>query len=64
MVNLENMHISKIIWNQLVIFRNIFAYRNTYMHTITINEKRGHGFAEERGGVFDRVWRKGRNKCN
>lgn len=46
------MHISKIIWTQLVIFRNMFAYRNTYMHTITINEKRGHGLAEERGGYL------------
>lgn len=34
------------------------------MHTITVNEKRGHGFEGEQGRMYERTWgeeRKGRN---
>lgn len=36
----------------------------TYLHAITINEKRSHGFERARRGVFGRVWRKGKEGRN
>lgn len=30
---------SNIIWNQKIIFRNIYVYTTTSMHSIIINEK-------------------------
>lgn len=36
----------------------------TYLHEITSNEKRSHGFARARRGVFGRVWREGKDGRN
>lgn len=45
-VNFENKQTSSSIQTAQVIFRNIHAYSYTYtfIHKITINEKRGHKF--------------------
>ena len=32
---------------------------NTYIHAITINEKRGHDFEGGWGGLHGRAWREG-----
>lgn len=54
-------HTSNIIWTQIVIFKNINVYKNTYMHIVTI-EKRGHEFEQEKRDVRENVdGRKG--KC-
>lgn len=31
-------------------FRNAYVYTNTYMHTITIDKKKGHEIEGEQGG--------------
>lgn len=59
-----NIHTSSIIWTQQILFGNICVYTNTYMHAITIDEKRGHEFEGDQEGVYERVWREegeGRN---
>lgn len=40
----ENIHITCKIWNQQLIFRNIYVDTNSYTHAITSSEKRGHEF--------------------
>jgi hypothetical protein len=46
MVGPGSIHVSKIIWTQQVM------YIYTYIHTITISEKRGHEFMGEFIGVY------------
>ena len=37
---------------------------HTQMHTMTTNEKRGHGFERKQGKVYKRVWREEREEIN
>lgn len=58
MVGPGSIHVSKIIWTQQVM------YIYTYIHTITISEKRETKFEGEWGRVYERKKRdkrKGRN---
>lgn len=56
MVSPEDIHGSNIIQTKQVTFRNIYniylyVYAYTYLHAITINERRGHKFKGKlRGG--------------
>lgn len=47
-----------------VISINIYVCRDTYIHIITVNGKRGHGFEGEQEGSYGRVWREERVKMN
>lgn len=58
----ENMHLSNIIWTELIIFRKIYAY--TYIHAITSSGNRGHEFEGEWRGMREVLERgKRREKC-
>lgn len=37
----------------MLYLRIIFGYTYTYMHATTIDEKRGHEFDREHGGICD-----------
>lgn len=39
-VSTENRHTVSRVWTQQFVFRNIYVYMS--IHTITMNEKRGH----------------------
>lgn len=41
-----------------------YVYTNTYMHAVTVDEKRGHGFEREQGGVYRKAWREVRREQN
>lgn len=43
------------------LYSRIYDYMNTYMHVITINEKRTHEFGGW-VGVYGRVWREERKE--
>lgn len=47
-------------------FINMYVHINSYMHAITINENRGHGFERVRKGILVHLERlNGRKKhCN
>jgi hypothetical protein len=48
-----------------VIFRKIYVCAYTYMHTITINVKRGHEFEQEQRGINGELGiSKGKGGCN
>lgn len=49
MFSSENIHTRNIIHTEHVVLRN--TYVHTYMHKIIINEKRGHEFEREHGGI-------------
>ena len=55
MVGPENTHVSDIMDSEQIIFRNMYVYK--YMHTLTINERRGYEYDTEQGGVYVRVWK-------
>lgn len=60
MLSPENMHDTRNITTQIehVVFRNIIVH--TYIHVIIINEKRGHTFERDQGGVYGRSgWEEG-----
>lgn len=44
--------------HKVTYYRNIHVH--TYVHVITSNEKRGHGFEKEQGKVYVRMWREER----
>jgi hypothetical protein len=53
----ENIHISNSIWDEKVIFRNMYVNMYTYIHVITISGKRGKKFEEKQRRVCRRIWR-------
>jgi hypothetical protein len=53
MTSSENICASNFIQIKQVIFSSIFV--DAYIHKTTTNEKRGHGFEREQGGVSGRV---------
>lgn len=40
----ENLHTNNTIWDQQIIFWNMYVYTNAHIHAITIDLKRGHKF--------------------
>lgn len=42
----ENIHVSNIMWTEKVLFRNMYEYTYTYIHAVTICEKRDHEFEQ------------------
>ena len=58
----EYTHTRDIVQTKQVLLGSIYVY--TYMHTITTNAKRGHGFERKEGEVYRRVWGGGRERAN
>lgn len=40
-IGTENIHANSTTWIEQVIFRNIYAHTNAYMHAIKIIEEKG-----------------------
>lgn len=57
MVSPENMHASNIRTEQAVC-KDIYVRSYTYIYLAAINEKRSHGFGEQR--LYGRAWREER----
>lgn len=64
MASPDNIHTSSIVKTKKVIFGNMYVYKHTYTHVITIHEKRGNEFESSQGGMYGRLWREEREKFN
>jgi hypothetical protein len=59
MVSPENIHISSILQMGQLVLTYLGLWIYIYMHIyVTINEKGGHKFESEQGGMYGGVWRK------
>lgn len=56
MMSPENIHTST--QTAQVVFTYLGIYRYTYMYVATSNDRRGHEFEREQGGLYGRLWRK------
>lgn len=54
----ENLHAGNIIWTEHLIFRNIYVYSKTYMHTIIIDKKEAMNLKGSWGRIYERLGEK------
>lgn len=41
-----------------------YVYTDTYVHAVTVDEKKRHGFERERRGIYGEAWREDRREQN
>jgi hypothetical protein len=57
MISPENIYMSNIIHSKQVIFRylEIYVHMYAYMYITMINDKRGHEFERDQGGLYGKA---------
>lgn len=60
LVSYETIYTNNIIWTQQFVYKDIYAYANTYKHAVAVSGERGHKFERQQEGIYERVYREER----